>query len=84
MYKYYSKHGTLLYVGASNFPLNRRREITKYSWGHKIASAVMRLYPTRRGALIAEKKAIINEKPKFNIIHATNGNRAANGKTYTY
>ena len=71
VYKYYDRCGTLLYVGASNFPMNRRREILKYSWGNKIVSVTMRLYPTRRGALIAEKRAIHNEKPKFNIIHAT-------------
>ena len=82
LYKYYNKNGRLLYIGASSFPLNRMWHTNRRYWGEEILTAWMKLYPTRLGALRAEKKAIENEKPKYNIVHATNGNHSAHGKVY--
>lgn len=79
LYRYFSRTGRLLYVGVSDRPLNRYRETKKGHFGTRIDTVTLREYPTRRGALMAEKRAIKYENPLYNILHSGHPERRAVG-----
>ncbi|MDD9726161.1 GIY-YIG nuclease family protein [Roseovarius sp. SK2] len=68
LYRYYDPNDHLLYVGISNQP--KRREERHWQedrhWRQHAFYMTVEMYPTRKLAEIAEKKAIKNEDPEFN------------------
>jgi excinuclease UvrABC nuclease subunit len=79
LYRHFDCNGTLLYVGISLNAINRTyAHIKTCEWTELIANISVHPYSTREDALEAEKIAIANEKPQFNIYH--NGQRCVKEK----
>lgn len=70
LYRQYDDEGRLLYVGISlSWPVRFKQHVSKSEWFEQVARIEIERFDTRPAALVAEKKAIKSEKPKFNIIH---------------
>ena len=70
LYRHFGDDNKLLYVGISFNALVRLKSHRHDStWYDKVKSVVIEKYETREDALIAEKNAIENEKPLFNIVY---------------
>ena len=70
LYRHYSEDKTLLYVGISNRIPRRIKEHRKLSkWFEEVVDIKIEWLPNRDSATVAEKKAIKEEKPKWNIVH---------------
>lgn len=71
LYRHFDEQGTLLYVGISNDAIYRLKQHAgdKKCWVDDIASMTIERFATRSDAMIAEKNAIKNELPKYNIVH---------------
>jgi predicted DNA-binding transcriptional regulator AlpA len=68
LYRHFDAGGTLLYVGVSISALNRLMgHKEKAHWYWTIARMDVTNYETRQASLDAERKAIIEEMPLFNI-----------------
>jgi excinuclease UvrABC nuclease subunit len=68
LYRHYGKDGTLLYVGVSLSAFQRlAQHRTNAHWFEQITRVEMETFSTRQQALNAERIAIINENPLFNI-----------------
>lgn len=71
VYRQYDDQGVLLYVGISTDLLTRRRSHIKRSAWVEFASVESSVwYDSIEVARAAERDAIINELPIFNIVHA--------------
>lgn len=71
LYRQYDNQGLLLYVGISTNPAYRRRSHLKQSVWVEFASTESAIwFDSIEVALAAERDAIVNEKPIFNIVHA--------------
>jgi predicted GIY-YIG superfamily endonuclease len=71
LYRHYNSAGELLYVGISLSSLTRlARHKSRSGWFQEIACVDLEVFDTKEEALEAEKKAIRNERPKFNIRHS--------------
>lgn len=76
LYRAYDADGLLLYVGISNAPLLRLKshqsslqQSTRVSkWFPQMDSYTLQPFCTREAVLEAEKKAILSEKPLYNIV----------------
>lgn len=71
LYRYFDSDDVLLYVGIS---LNAILRLAQHSysgaeWTARIARSTFNHFSTRSEALAAEKAAIKNEKPLFNVVH---------------
>jgi predicted DNA-binding transcriptional regulator AlpA/predicted GIY-YIG superfamily endonuclease len=67
LYRMYDASGTLLYVGISNRPLDRKGQHKSHQpWWTEIVSMTLEHYPTRQEALTAETRAIVGECPRYN------------------
>lgn len=69
LYRHFDKDGVLLYVGISNdvrYRTDTHRKISR--WFLDIAKITVTHFPSRDDALVAEKRAIKEETPKFNIV----------------
>jgi len=74
LYRMFDYSGALLYVGVSSNPGRRfARHAADKDWWREIASITTEHFDTRDDVLRAERRAIINEHPRHNIVH----NRAA-------
>ena len=73
LYRYFSIDEKLLYVGISKDTLERKKQHRRSDakWKQEYATMTLETFDTRELALIAEKNAIINENPIYNIIHNT-------------
>ena len=72
LYRYFDKDNNLLYVGISYDSLKRKKShMASAKWKDLYRSMTMEVFETRELALAAEKNAIIEENPWFNIIHNT-------------
>jgi len=73
LYRHFDKVGDLLYIGVSKSAFTRASQ-HKFSstWFRDIATIAIEHHKTRASALSAERKAIINERPKYNIDHKIN------------
>ena len=72
LYRFYSQNGTLLYVGISISAISRYGHHKSNSGWWLFASRMEILnYPTRAEAELAEKSAILSERPLFNKDHST-------------
>jgi hypothetical protein len=79
LYRFYDGRGRLLYIGIAVDFLNRWRKHRKKIWWPLVARIEISSYPTRSAAMIAERSAIITEKPLHNEVHnrATRAQRQA-------
>jgi predicted GIY-YIG superfamily endonuclease len=70
LYRQFSADGGLLYVGISCRIPQRVKEHSKHSpWWEGVVRIEIEHFGTREESLAAEKRAIIDERPKFNIHH---------------
>lgn len=68
LYRHYDKDGTLLYVGVSGNPDKRLKQHRYASrWSELIEKMEIQKFASLKDALEAEKKAIIDERPLYNI-----------------
>jgi DNA-binding transcriptional regulator YiaG len=68
LYRHYDKSGNLLYVGISQHSLIRLRTHRYVAqWFHEITRIEIEHFPHREGARRAEREAIINEHPRYNV-----------------
>ena len=70
LYRHFNSEGRLLYVGVSLSAIGRLAgHRTKSDWFPNIARVEIETLPDRISALCAEKDAIANESPQFNVRH---------------
>jgi len=70
LYRAYSLHDELLYIGISKQAVTRFDQHKETSaWFNECAYMVLQHFQTRQEAHAAEVVAIENEKPRFNIAH---------------
>jgi hypothetical protein len=74
LYRFWDKHGRLLYIGQSSNPwLRRDQHADKFWWPRYLDGGTWRVdpqpYPTLAKVLAAEKRAIGTEKPLCNVEH---------------
>ncbi len=68
MYRLFDAQGDLLYIGMSrNIKERVRGHELKQPWGYQITGATYEAYETRHAASIAERDAIRDEEPRFNV-----------------
>ena len=72
LYRYFDKHGQLLYVGIAADPnLRDEQHRTNSKWHRFQVERTVEWHPTRDDAHAAEVAAIQNEDPVFNLTHAS-------------
>lgn len=77
VYRVWSADSRLLYVGSSPSPLNRAWEHSKTkAWGPDIATITVEWFESPDRAFEAEKDAIRDEKPEWNVQHRIGAKRA--------
>jgi hypothetical protein len=70
LYRHYDAQGVLLYVGISLDTLHRLGEHRKRApWYRSIARVTIQQCASWRAAQIAEREAIVAERPRHNIVH---------------
>lgn len=70
LYRFYDTGGALLYVGITLNPAERwRAHRDEKPWWHEISTITIEVHPTRDTVLDAERAAIINEQPAYNVAH---------------
>lgn len=71
VYRLYDDAGELLYVGCSVTPFSRLREHASHGrshvWWADVASVTLEHFKSRPEAILAERKAIAAEAPKYNV-----------------
>lgn len=68
LYRYYD-NGELLYVGISREPVQRMRAHSKTApWWERANHATFEHFETREAVQVAERAAIRDEKPLFNVV----------------
>lgn len=73
VYRCFADDGTLLYVGCSPFPLSRAYEHCQLKpWAYRMSRIDVRWFPSKDEARAAERRAIFNEGPEWNVHHAKN------------
>lgn len=72
VYRIYDADGVLIYVGRSVSPFTRltAHERTKL-WFYLAASVTLEHFDSERDANVAERDAIANEQPLYNVMHST-------------
>jgi len=71
LYRHFDSKGRLLYIGVSMSALTRLQAHRSHSrWFDNIARVEIESLPNRKAALLAEKRAIVEESPKFNVMHS--------------
>jgi predicted GIY-YIG superfamily endonuclease len=72
LYRFFGPGGTLLYVGITNNPSRRfSQHGVQREWWSEVETIRMERHPDRESVLLAEKKAIQEERPKYNIVHTS-------------
>lgn len=72
LYRHWDADGVLLYVGISADPRVRRRTHERHSvWTEFAVREEVEWHPDRQAAEVAERDAIVAEKPLFNGQHTT-------------
>ena len=74
LYRAFDASGSLLYVGISWLAVRRIPQHAGKDWFDDVARIDISKFQSRQEALDAEKKAIIEEKPKHNIRWSCAGN----------
>lgn len=71
LYRYYDARGVLLYVGITKDPIRRRRDHQSHSeWYPHAVEPLIEWFEDRKSALRAERDAIRDEAPVFNVVGA--------------
>jgi hypothetical protein len=71
LYRFFGPAGDLLYVGITNNPARRfAQHGVSREWWLEVETIRMERFPTREAVLAAEKRAIVEEHPKYNVMHA--------------
>ena len=70
LYRFFDAGGDLLYVGITNDPGRRwGRHASDKPWWHEVDRIEIERYPDRTSVLAAERKAIQEEHPRYNVAH---------------
>ena len=70
LYRFFDANDELLYVGISMTPWERFRQHRQdKSWWVDIRKTTMEPYPSRAAVMAAERTAIIEERPRYNVVH---------------
>lgn len=71
LYRMYDAEGTLLYIGISKSAIKRlTQHMVEQPWVQQIAKVdIEQLECDRTTAMQIEREAIIDEKPKYNVVH---------------
>lgn len=68
LYRHFSNDKELLYIGiTANEEKRRKKHNSEFSWAKQIAFTEITEFDDKLSAAIAEKDAIIAEKPRFNV-----------------
>jgi predicted GIY-YIG superfamily endonuclease len=72
LYRMWDEQGQLLYVGITLNLVSRFRdhEVSKAWWG-EVATITLAAFQDRESVESAEREAIINENPRYNIMHTS-------------
>jgi hypothetical protein len=71
LYRFFDVGGDLLYIGITNDPGRRwSRHANDKPWWHEVDRIELERYPDRVAVLAAERKAIQDEHPRYNVAHA--------------
>jgi predicted GIY-YIG superfamily endonuclease len=71
LYRFFDAGGDLLYIGITNDPGRRwGRHATDKPWWIEVDRIELERYPDRTSVLDAEQKAIKEERPRYNVLHA--------------
>lgn len=71
LYRQYDDQGVLLYVGIStDLPVRRRAHVKRSAWVEFASTESSIWFDSVEVALAAERDAILEEAPVFNIVHA--------------
>lgn len=74
LYRHFDAAHSLLYIGISLSAVQRlKQHMGDKEWAGDIAAVTVEHFDTREDALDAERKAIQNEKPRWNIAHNKRG-----------
>lgn len=74
LYRFYGAGGTLLYIGITNsIPVRLKKHNADKAWWTGVADIKVEHYPNRAAVLEAERRAIIAEKPLYNVQHNQGG-----------
>ena len=80
LYRFFDADGALLYIGITNcLPRRFERHEGEKPWFAHVARVTVEHHPDRDAALVAERIAIQQEKPRYNVVHnrgRANGRRA--------
>ncbi len=72
LYRFFGPEGELLYVGITNNPSRRfTQHGVEREWWSEVETIKMERHPNRDTVLQQEKLAIQQERPKYNVIHAS-------------
>lgn len=72
LYRAFNTNGDLLYVGiASNVRRRLATHAVEKEWWSEVASVKTEMFDDRAQALKAERAAILDESPRYNIVHST-------------
>lgn len=71
LYRFFDAGGDLLYVGVTNDPGRRwSRHASDKPWWNEVDRIEIDRYPDRTSVLAAERKAVQDERPRYNVVHA--------------
>lgn len=71
LYRYFDADGRLLYVGISVSAVARAAQHRRTAtWWGDFANMTREVFPTRFAAEEAERRAIVEEKPVYNVMHS--------------
>jgi hypothetical protein len=68
VYRFYDESGLLLYVGVTQLLPKRLQEHSYSEWHRDIAHIAVEWFDDKSDGLVAEQMAIIEEKPKHNVL----------------
>lgn len=69
LYRLFNKADVLLYVGVANRPTERfNSHLSLKRWWSQVARTDLEWHATRRSALMAERAAILDENPLYNLL----------------
>lgn len=70
LYRLTDRYGTLLYIGITNNPDRRMEQhASTKPWWDEVRYGHLEVYRTRAQALAAERTAIRQERPLYNLVH---------------
>jgi predicted GIY-YIG superfamily endonuclease len=72
LYRFFGPSEELLYVGITMNPSRRfAQHGAGKEWWHEVDEIRMERLPSREAVLAAERRAIRNERPRYNVVHAS-------------